>query len=124
MRAIGCRIEAVSRSESSMARTASLFILLCALACGGGQKGPPPFSAIVGSAGGTFTMPGGPTVIIPANAIGAQTTFTIEETTKARPAGALSPIYRFGPDGTVFGKPVFVTFPLPAAATVAAVYWS
>src|SRR5437764_762274 len=106
-----------------MARTFSFWIVIFMFACGGGNKAA-SFSAIVGSAGGTFTMPNGPTVTVPAGAIGAQTTFTVEETTQTRPSGALSAIYKFGPEGTVFGKPVGITFPLPAGTTAAAVYWS
>jgi hypothetical protein len=36
----------------------------------------------------------------------------------------VSPLYQFGPEGTVFAKPVTVSLPLPRGVTDASVYWS
>ena len=98
--------------------------LAALVACGGGKKAPPPDPNSIGAAGGVVSAAGGPSVTIPPGALPAQTTITIEETALATPDGALTSVYRFGPDGTVFAKPVTVAFPVATGISAASVYWS
>jgi hypothetical protein len=78
-------------------------------------------SATVGSAGGTVSLPGGPTIQIPAGALSANTTVTIQGAGQA-PSGA--PIYQFGPSGTSFAQAVAIEMPVPAGTTAPAIYWT
>jgi hypothetical protein len=76
------------------------------------------------SAGGTVSLPNGPSVQVPANALAADTLITIRQSTAQPPSGALSAIYSFGPDGTTFTTPVTVTFPVPPGTVAASIYWT
>jgi hypothetical protein len=81
-------------------------------------------TSTVGTTGGTVSLSQGPTLSIPANALGADVTITIARSAATAPTGALSPIFQFGPDGTTFAQPVTVTFPVTAGATAASLYWT
>ena len=79
----------------------------------------------VGSSGGTFSAQG-VVLTIPAGALASDTVITIAEDGDPVSLGytALSSLYSFGPNGTVFLKPVTVSFPLTSADPNATVYWS
>jgi hypothetical protein len=80
----------------------------------------------VGTAGAVVKSPSGATVEIPFGALDRDTPITISATNVAPPAGveAVSPTYRFEPEGHVFARPVKVSLPLPAGVTKGAIYWS
>jgi hypothetical protein len=61
----------------------------------------------IGNAGGTIVLDKA-TVTFPANALSADTSITITESTDSAPSGysALSPIYHCGPTGTTFASKV------------------
>ena len=77
-------------------------------------------------AGGTVATPSGASLTIPEGALDHATTITVTTTTQAPPTGigAVSPVYKFAPEGLVFAKPVTVTLPMPAGVTTGSVYWS
>jgi hypothetical protein len=83
-------------------------------------------SAVIGVDGGTVTTPAGALVTIPFGALDQPIAITVQTGTAAAPGGlgAVSPLYLFGPDGTVFAKPVTVSLPLPRGVTDASLYWS
>lgn len=74
--------------------------------------------------GGTITADTGASITIPYGALDTPTTITVTTTTQATPSGGTSPVYEFGPEGTVFAKPLTVTLPLPTGVTTGSVYWS
>ncbi len=76
----------------------------------------------IGPSGGTVSLPGGAQIVIPSGAVASATNITIEQTAQTTSSGAI--VYRFGPEGTVFTRPVTVTLPLPQGITAPAVYWS
>ena len=82
-------------------------------------------STVVGASGGTVPGPtGGPSLQIPPSALPANVTVTVAKSPGPPPAAALSPLYVFGPEGTVFAKPVTISFPAPSGVTDASVYWT
>jgi hypothetical protein len=83
-------------------------------------------SATVSVEGGTVTTPAGASVTVPAGAVDRPVTITLQTATATAPPGigAVSPVYQFGPEGTVFAKPVTVSLPLQAGVTDASIYWS
>ena len=83
-------------------------------------------SAVIGVDGGSVTTPAGAVVTIPFGAVDRPITVTVQTGTAPAPdgVGAVSPLYQFGPEGTVFAKPVTVSLPLPRGVTDASVYWS
>ncbi len=98
-------------------------------ACKGGGDAPavdPGGSGTVGVAGGSVTMAGGPTIVIPAGALSADTTITVASSTIAAPGGAVTSVFQFGPDGTTFATPATVRFTVPAGTSAAevGVYWT
>lgn len=100
-----------------------LAVLLCALACS--KTSSSTTGTVVSTAGGTVQgPPGGPSLAIPADAVGGTTTVTVTQATAAPPPAALSPIFAFGPTGTVFNKPVAVNFDVPAGSGDVSIYWS
>jgi hypothetical protein len=115
-------------------------LALISCSSGGGGAGPAPgdaggsvdtgtadatplVSQTVGAGGGIVAAPG-VTLTIPAAALGGDTTITVDAA-GAVPAGyvGLSPLFHFGPDGTVFLKPVTVDFAI-SGGTSPAVFWS
>jgi hypothetical protein len=80
-------------------------------------------TAPIDVAGGTFTADNGLTVTVPYGAVDSPTTVTVTTTDIVAP-GATSPVYEFGPEGTVFAAPLTITLPLPAGAATGTVYWS
>lgn len=103
------------------------------VSCGGGGGGgtgvnsPPPVTdvtQIVGPGGGTVTLTGGPSLVIPAGALGSSTAITIRKSTSSAPTGALGPLYEFEPSGQAFASPVMVGFPVAQGTAAALVYWT
>src|SRR6185436_20792935 len=78
-----------------------------------GQRSGSPTSASaqIGPAGGKVSA-GGASITIPSGALAAEEAITVTLTNDEPPVGvqSLSPIYRFGPAGLRFQKPVTVTF--------------
>ena len=83
-------------------------------------------SAVIGVDGGSVTTPAGAVITVPFGALDRPVTVTVQTGTAPAPdgVGAVSPLYQFGPEGTVFNKPVTVSLPLPRGVTDASVYWS
>ena len=81
-------------------------------------------TAVIGTAGGKVAMAGGAALDIPAGALANDTAITIAQSSAASPAGALSPVYEFGPDGTAFSIPATVTLPVAQGTSRGSVYWS
>jgi hypothetical protein len=118
-----------------MNTTARLMFVCCAAlsACGDDDSGnnnrPPdapidsPVSQTVGAAGGTVTVPGGPTVTIPPGALAADVLITITPTNTQRP-GAVTDVWHFAPDGLTFATPATVFFPVANQMNALSVYWS
>ena len=77
----------------------------------------------VGQGGGTVEADGA-ALDIPAGALPEDTAITVAVSDDPPPAGAVSPLYVFGPDGLQFQEPVTVRLPVPAGATGVSVYWS
>jgi hypothetical protein len=86
-------------------------------------------SGTVGANGGTVgsDSSSGPTVSLPAGSVASSTNIAVApSTTTTPPAGAVTPVYDFSPDGIVFAHPVTVTLPIPAGSSSASlkVFWS
>ena len=79
---------------------------------------------VIGAAGGTVRAPGGLTLSIPTFALEENQTVTVTQTSAVGPAGQLSPVYRFAPEGTVFARPVTVTLPFTGDASHARLFWT
>jgi hypothetical protein len=92
---------------------------------GGGDGTEPAVTQTVGASGGSVTAQG-VELTIPAGALPGDTQITITPTSAPIPSGytGLSQLYTFGPDGTVFKKPVTVSFTLTSTGTAPTVYWS
>lgn len=69
--------------------------------------------ASIGATGGTLAHPDGAKLVIPAGALAADVTLSIESVATPRGRGVrfVGPVFRFGPPGQVFAKPVAVTVP-------------
>jgi hypothetical protein len=83
-------------------------------------------SSTIGVNGGTVIGPGGVAIEIPFGAVDNATTITVTTTGVAPPTGigAVSPVYKFEPEGLLFARPVTVTLPMPTGVTTGAVYWT
>jgi len=93
-------------------------------ACGGGSSKPESVSVTVtAAAGGTLSLPGGPTITIPAGALTSDTVITITDTGSS-PANALTRVYEFGPSGLTLSKPLKVSIPIPSMMRAATIYWT
>ncbi|WP_437280817.1 DUF5050 domain-containing protein [Sorangium sp. So ce375] len=103
-------------------KRASFMVLACAAAglgsaaCGGSDAGDdatpgtePQFS--VDAQGGVFTGDDGFRIEVPPGAVGAATELTIEHVDAAG-EGAVGPMYRLGPEGQTFAKPIKLTLPI------------
>lgn len=81
-------------------------------------------SMVIGPLGGTITHPDGVQVVIPAGALGADTTIGIARNAAGAPARFANgqpagPIYEFTPHDLIFNKPVRFFMPVPAGTTTA-----
>ena len=81
-------------------------------------------SGMVGDEGGTIGEPGGPQIVVPPGALDTDTMITATATSEAAPSGAVSPVYRFEPEGVVFAVPITVRLPVSADVTTASMYWT
>jgi hypothetical protein len=94
------------------------------LAGGKNQSKPLPVKlhvgARLGASGGSLSSADDRVALaVPEGALSVGTVVTIEPTTGGPPADfgtAVTPVYNFGPDGTVFAKPVTLTFTYDPAA--------
>jgi hypothetical protein len=98
--------------------------------CGGGGSSPPAqqtaTAAVTPEAGGTVKLPDNSVQLnVPPGAVPANTMITMTTTDATAPQGvtAVSPVLQFEPDGTVFQKPVTVTFTFKNAMNPV-VFWS
>ena len=84
-----------------------------------------PVTQTIGTSGGTVSTQG-VVLTIPAGALPGDTQITITPTTDPIPDGyaGLSPLFKFGPDGTVFQTPATVDFALANKGTTPTVFWS
>jgi hypothetical protein len=114
------------------AHTQSLALLAAPLlvACSSGDQpsGPTTGSAVIGPAGGQVTAKG-IVLSVPAGALTASTLISVDVSSDVPPAPyvALSPLYRFVPDGLTFAVPATVTMEAPGATSLptdASVLWS
>jgi hypothetical protein len=80
----------------------------------GTEAGTPASKSIDASGGTLSSADGALDLAIPAGALSAATTVTIQPITSTTPSG-LWPAFRLTPEGTAFAKPVTLTFHLPAA---------
>jgi hypothetical protein len=113
----------------SLPRTSGIVcFLVFVLSCGGGNSGPSTSNGtsttVSASKGGTVSLTNGPSLQIPAGALAADTTITIQRSVAQTPSGALTAIYSFGPEGTAFSNPVSVSFPVPSGTSAASIYWT
>ena len=131
-------------TKRSWARGWAIFGLAVACACGGSPKPPPvdvdppvdtppatpqppaPVSEIVGPSGATVALTDGAKIAIPADALDADLSLTMAVASEAPPAELqpASPRYEFGPAGTVFARPVKVSFPVTGSVANPTIYWS
>jgi hypothetical protein len=106
-------------------RFSLLLALLAAAGCGKDEPG----GTVIGPAGGTVTGPDGVSLVIPAGALVTPTEITI-----TRAAGvadnfhAVSPAFRFEPEGLAFQQPAVLVIPFPAllvqgAVADVAIWW-
>jgi hypothetical protein len=98
-------------------RVVALFAVCLGAACGESAKSP-----TVGPSGGSVSAEG-ISLQIPAGALGAETAISITVAGDA-PAGALSKLFAFEPDGTTFAAPVTISFPVPDGTSGAVIFWS
>jgi hypothetical protein len=82
-------------------------------------------AGLIGPAGGRLAY-GGVTLEIPPGALDVPTLISFAHAPGAATPGVtpLGPVWRFLPEGTLFAKPVRVTFTLPTGVADASVYWS
>ena len=110
-------------NATSFFRAASYAAALALTACSHSDSPPPPLPLpipMIGPAGGTATGPNGAQVVVPANALAANTAIAVDQSSAGSPAlpvgmNAFGPIYAFTPHGTTFAVPVTITVPFTAA---------
>jgi hypothetical protein len=111
----------VSRPEALLLAAVVALGIGCG-SSGGDGGGGGNASGAVGPTGGTVSIAGGPSLVVPASALSSTTTITIQATGGNGPSGG--PIYQFSPDGTVFGTPATVAIPVPSGVTNPRIYWT
>ncbi len=99
--------------------------LACAvlIGCGGHSSAPQKTTATVGPLGGVVQVPGGPALNIVPNALSTDTLITVQARS-ASPAGALSTIYDFGPDGLSLARPATLSMPVDGSVQAASIFWT
>src|SRR5258706_5860068 len=104
-----------------MRRTLAAVLVLLALGCK--KSGA---SSSIGASGGIVSLSDGTSVAIPEGAVTKNVDISISQSlTKAQaPAGALSAVYQFSPEGTTFLKPVTITMSVPAGTASASLFWT
>jgi len=108
-----------------LVRVTFVLATLCALgACKEDTPEPPPpteGSATVGAQGGTVPGPDGSSIVVPAGALGADTTLRIARDTAGAPplpadTTPVSSVYTFTPHGVAFQDRVSITLPFDSSA--------
>ncbi len=106
---------------------AAAWSVLALAGCGPSPSIAPPESASaqIGPQGGTVRATG-ITLTIPPGAVGSTTTIGITEDPSGPPSSyvALSPLFRFTPDGLTFATPATATFVTSSSAPTGSVFWS
>ena len=118
----------MKRPRSGAGYVATLGVSLALVACTGSTPpipSPAPVSLSVGSAGGVLTG-NGVAITIPPGALSSSTTIEIVKDPAGPPAAyvALSPLFRFAPDGLTFARPATVSFVTSANTPGGRVFWS
>ncbi|MDH4046909.1 MAG: immunoglobulin domain-containing protein [Gammaproteobacteria bacterium] len=124
-------IVSVEQSSFSRARKfgvlSLVLTLLFAVGCnsssdsgGGAVPPPPPPPAGIGPAGGTVNGPGGSSIVVPANALAANTAIAIAQSSAGSPAlpsglEAAGSVFAITPHGTTFAVAATVTVPINPA---------
>ncbi len=101
--------------------------LVSCLVCACAAEPAPQVSVTVGPAGGEVALEGGVcTLEIPAGALSTSQSIRITQTDEPAPSGlaALSPVFRFEPDGLALAKPAKVVMAYGGSDPQAAVHWS
>lgn len=82
-------------------------------------------ASTIGPSGGSLTV-GSLTLDVPAGAVAADTAITITEAGTAVPDGyvAVTPLYRFAPEGLVFAMPIAVKMSFQGLSAGLRIYWS
>lgn len=101
-------------------RRAGAILLLALASCGGDDPTQPGPTDTVGAGGGVLEFEGGQVRIeVPANALTATTTFTVQRAADALPdSGLITPTYEFGPLGVDFADTVLLRLRVDPAALV------
>ncbi len=105
-------------------RLRTVLLLILTVSCG--TKAKPGVPAL-GAAGGAVTSSSGAVKLdVPAGALHDSQQISVTPLSTAAPPGftAQSPIYKFGPDGLVFDKPITVSIAFTATAKTPAIFWS
>jgi len=97
----------------------------------GGSAGAPigtgdSTTETIGANGGTIALEG-VTVTVPAGAVSADTSFKITSLTTTADltnGEALTPVYKFEPEGITFAQPLTVTMTIPGAPSDAVIAWT
>ena len=87
---------------------------------------PVTVQKVVGSGGGTVQAPGGVTLNVPTFALDSSQPITVTQTIDPAPASIpqLSPVFKFGPEGTVFAQPVTISIPFTGDPAHARLFWT
>ena len=108
-------------------RRAAALLSPLVIACGAGPGPGSPTDKVtvnVGPAGSIVSLTGGPSLTFPPGALASTTAVTIERAPAGAPAGALSPLYAFGPAGMPLAVKATVQIPVDAQVTAATVFWA
>lgn len=114
----------MERLRSVTVRSILLGLAVSTIACDD-EPSPIPDPRTLGVGGGTVEL-AGVRLEVPPGALDRERTFEITATAEAAPRGyaTYSPVFRFGPDGLVFGLPAKVTVPFDGDPAYASVHWS
>lgn len=96
----------------------SFLLVTCGLlaACGG-SNAPLSASATIGASGGALVGPGGSGVVVPAGAVGSDTTISVTQIPRSTPPAGTALVaepIRLAPEGKTFTKPVEVSITVPS----------
>jgi hypothetical protein len=101
-------------------------VLGCALAIGCSSSDSSntglKVTADVGPAGGNVSLPSGPSISFPTNALATTTSISVEKSALQPPQGSYSPLYIFGPIGTSLAVKATITIPVASDVTAATIF--
>jgi len=82
-------------------------------------------SALIGNDGGTLAV-GTASLVVPAGALAEETEISVNVSADLAPRAftAYSPVFRFGPSGQVFDRPVTVRLPYAGSDESATIFWT